>query len=122
MRPILMVSALALLTGAAVDTGPASFGSQQPDPRGAIFVARGCTDCHPISGLGRKATRDVAPDLTFAYGEVVTRYQMSLEAFLASPPGTMELVLAARHRLSPVDRDSMVAILKRLYERRRAGL
>lgn len=115
MKAILMLATVALCTGAAV-------ARQHPDPRGAIFVKRGCTDCHAISGLGRQATRDVAPDLTFAYGEVVARYGVTLESFLADPPGTMELVLASRHRLNPVDRDSMVAILKRLYEQRRAGL
>jgi hypothetical protein len=117
--PILVT--MAFFAGApVVDTGPATVG-QRPDPRATIFVKHGCTDCHTISGLGRKTARDTAPDLTFSYGDVVARYGMSLEAFLADPPGTMQLVLASRHRLGVVDRDSMVAILRRLYEERRAG-
>jgi hypothetical protein len=98
------------------DTG----GVSRQDPRAAIFVQRGCTECHAITALRVKAGADVGPDLTFAYGDVVTRYGVNLESFLYSPPGVMRLMLAAHLHLSLVDRDSMLHVLKGLYLERRA--
>ena len=92
------------------------------DPGAAIFVRSGCTECHAISAFGVKAARDVGPDLTFAYGDVVNRYGVSLEAFLYDPSGVMRLMLASHLRLSAAARDSMVHILKVLYEDRRGEL
>ncbi|HEU5261564.1 MAG TPA: hypothetical protein VFU41_09105 [Gemmatimonadales bacterium] len=89
------------------------------DPRAAILVQRGCTECHAISAFGIRAARDVGPDLTFAYGDVVNRYGVSLETFLNDPSGVMRMMLASHLRLSAVDRDSMVHILKTLYEEHR---
>ncbi|HEX9611742.1 MAG TPA: hypothetical protein VF978_07615 [Gemmatimonadales bacterium] len=99
-------------------------GGQPPkgDPRAEIFVRRGCTDCHVISGLGARAAADVGPDLTYAYADVVTRYGTNLESFLADPTGVMRLMLASHLHLSVRDRDSMVNVLKRLYCERRAEL
>jgi hypothetical protein len=63
---------------------------------------------------------DVGPDLTFAYGDVVNRYGMTLEAFLANPTGVMRLMLGAHLGMTTADRDSVVAILKRLHVQQRA--
>jgi hypothetical protein len=90
------------------------------DPRARIFVQRGCTECHAISGLGVAAAKDVGPDLTFAYADVVPRYGVTLEAFLNDPSGVMRLMLASHLHLARTDRDSMLNILKGLYEERRA--
>ena len=91
------------------------------DPRARIFVERGCTECHAISGLGVMAAKDVGPDLTFAYADVVHRYGVNLESFLNDPSGVMRLMLASHLHLAKTDRDSMLHILKGLYEQRRAN-
>ncbi len=92
------------------------------DPRARIFVQRGCTECHAISGLGVMAAKDVGPDLTFAYADVVHRYGVNLESFLNDPSGVMRLMLASHLHLARTDRDSMLHILKGLYEERRADI
>ena len=74
-----------------------------------------------MSALGVRAVHDVGPDLTFAYGDVVTRYGMNLETFLAHPTGVMRLMLGAHLDLTPADRDSVVAILKALHVDQRAA-
>lgn len=104
--------------------GAASGGAfaQAHDPRAEIFIRRGCTECHAISGIHVKATHDVGPDLTLAYGDVVNRYGVSLEAFLYEPRGLMRMMLASHLQLASVDRDSMILILGGLYRARRAEL
>jgi hypothetical protein len=92
------------------------------DPRAEIFIRRGCTECHAISGLGAVAAKDVGPDLTFAYADVVNRYGVNLESFLTDPSGVMRLMLASHLHLSVTDRDSMLHVLKGLYGERRAGM
>lgn len=96
--------------------------STQSDPRAQIFVQRGCTECHAISGLGAVAAKDMGPELTFAYADVVNRYGVNLESFLHDPSGVMRLMLASHLHLSMTDRDSMLHILKGLYEERRADM
>ncbi len=93
-----------------------------PDPRAAIFLGRGCADCHAISALGVQPAHDVGPDLTFAYADVGIRYGINLESFLYEPTGVMRLMLASHLHLSRVDRDSMLRILKGLYYERRADM
>jgi len=92
------------------------------DPRAAIFVRRGCTECHAIAALGVAAKADVGPDLTFAYADVLIRYDVNLESFFYNPTGVMRLMLASHLRLSAADRDSMVHILRGLYLERRADM
>ncbi len=96
--------------------------SHPPDPGAAIFVRHGCTDCHAISAFHVKPATDVGPDLTLAYGDVMNRYGVSLETFLYDPSGVMRMMLASHLRLSAVDRDSMIQVLKVLYEHRRGEL
>ncbi len=96
------------------DTGTGPRG----DPRAAIFVQRGCAECHAIGALGVKAATDVGPDLTFAYADVVNRYGLSLGWFLDNPRGLMGLVLTAHLHLSQSDRDSMSHTLEALYRER----
>jgi hypothetical protein len=118
-RSVVRTSAALVALGigglAARHTGP-------PDPRADLFVRRGCSDCHAIVGLGVKASADVGPDLTYAYGDVVIRYGTSLESFLENPTGVMRLMLAAHLHLRPSERDSMVQVLKGLYVERSAEL
>lgn len=107
---------IALAGLAAVAAG----GRAQTDPRARIFVQRGCTECHAISALRVKASADVGPDLTYAYGDVVCRYGVNLESFMANPAGVMRMMLASHLGLTMADRDSIVHVLRGLYGERRA--
>lgn len=100
-------------SGDVVATTPAS-----SDPRAALFLEKGCQQCHSISALGVKSAAEVGPDLTFAYSDVKNRFNVSLEEFLPHPTGTMQVVLSQMITLSPAERDSIVRILKRLHEAR----
>jgi mono/diheme cytochrome c family protein len=116
MRLIGLVSLAILLGGLVAVQAP------QRDPRAAIFVQRGCAECHAITALGVRASADVGPDLTFAYADVVNRYGTNLESFLYNPTGVMRVMLAAHLHLTTADRDSMLHILKGLYAERRADM
>lgn len=106
----------------ALGSGVRPSDAQRPDPRSAIFVARGCSECHGVWALGVKAKSDVGPDLTFAYIDVVNRYGESLEAFLDRPVGIMRLMLAEHVHLSAADRDTIAHILGKIYLEHRAQL
>ena len=97
--------------GAAISGAPAS-----SDPRAAIFLEKGCPQCHSISALGVKSPAEVGPDLTIAYTDVKSRFNMELEEFLKNPTGTMQIVLSSQIKLSPAERDSIVEILEHLHE------
>ncbi|HEY8196401.1 MAG TPA: hypothetical protein VIG04_05460 [Gemmatimonadales bacterium] len=86
------------------------------DPRAAIFLEKGCPQCHTISALGVKSPAEIGPDLTFAYTDVRSRFGVELEEFLKNPTGTMQVVLSSQIKLSPEERDSVIHILKELHE------
>lgn len=88
------------------------------DPRAALFVEKGCPQCHSISALGIKSPAEVGPDLTLAYADVQTRFGLKLDQFLAAPTGTMQMVLSSMIKLTPAERDSIIHILKELHEER----
>ena len=97
--------------GASVSAAPAS-----SDPRAAIFLEKGCPQCHSISALGVKSPAEVGPDLTLAYTDVQSRFDMELEEFLKNPTGTMQMVLSSQIKLTPEERDSIIEILEDLHE------
>ncbi len=86
------------------------------DPRAALFLEKGCPQCHSISGLGVKSPNDIGPDLTTAYTDVQSRFGMKLEEFIVTPTGTMQMVLGPMIKLTPAERDSILHILERLHE------
>ena len=86
------------------------------DPRGAIFLSKGCPQCHTISALGIKSPAEVGPDLTVAYEDVQNRFGLKLDEFLRTPTGTMQVVLSSQIQLSPAERDSIYRILHALHE------
>jgi hypothetical protein len=90
--------------------------SAPTDPRAALFVRKGCPQCHSISALGVKSPAEIGPDLTYAYSDVQSRFNMKLEEFLHNPTGTMQLVLSSQIKLTPEERDSVIHILKELHE------
>jgi hypothetical protein len=129
-RRAVLVAVMVAVGGLAAHTAE-SRGNQAPtglradgrrDPRATIFVRRGCTECHAIAALGVAARADVGPDLTFAYADVLIRYDVNLESFFYNPTGVMRLMLASHLRISAADRDSMVHILRGLYLERRADM
>lgn len=86
------------------------------DPRAALFLEKGCPQCHSISALGVKSPNDIGPDLALAYSDVQSRFGVTLEQFLPNPTGTMQMVLGQVIKLSPVERDSILHVLTRLHE------
>jgi len=118
---IVALGLLAAQTADAQGTRPRTDGPRR-DPRAELFVWRGCTSCHAISALGVQAAVDVGPDLTYAYVDVLHRYGVNLEYFLYNPVGVMELILVSHLRITAEDRDSMVHILRGVYEERRADI
>ena len=102
-------------TGTVAGT-PAAAAGAPTDPRAAIFVSKGCPQCHSISALGVKSPAEVGPDLTLAYSDVQNRFGVKLEEFLHNPTGTMQVVLSSCIQLSPAERDSIIHILKGLHE------
>lgn len=104
--------------GSAAQGDTASATTAAGDPRAAIFVSKGCPQCHSISALGVKSAAEVGPDLTLAYEDVQSRFGVSLEEFLHNPTGTMQVVLSTTIQLSPAERDSIIRILRDLHEAR----
>ena len=86
------------------------------DPRAALFVRKGCPQCHSISALGVKSPSELGPDLTLAYADVQSRFNMKLDEFLKNPTGTMQVVLSSQIKLTPEERDSVIHILTELHE------
>ena len=122
------LAGLATLACAGKDTQSASSGGTvtatatpavtSSDPRAALFLEKGCPQCHSIAALGVKSPTEVGPDLTMAYDDVRSRFNQPLEQFLHNPTGTMQMVLSQMITLSPAERDSVIHILKRLHEER----
>lgn len=107
-------------SGAPGAVGPDT--AARRDPRAAIFIQRGCSECHAIAALGVKAATDVAPDLTFAYADVQNRYELNLASFLENPRGLMGFVFTAHVALTQSDRDSISRTLEALYHERLADM
>ena len=106
--------------GEKEDAAPAPAAAVQvlTDVRGALFVEKGCPQCHSISAFGIKSAAEVGPDLTRAYADVQTRFGVKLDQFFAAPTGTMQMVLTSMIKLTPAERDSIIHILKELHEER----
>ena len=111
-RPEAVPEAGKPVAGAPGETHPAP----PSDPRAAIFLEKGCPQCHSISALGVKSPAEIGPDLTLAYTDVRSRFNMELEEFLKNPTGTMQIVLSSQIKLTPEERDSIIEILKDLHE------
>ena len=105
-------------TASSGDIVTATAAPASSDPRAALFLQKGCPQCHSISALGVKSLTEVGPDLTMAYDDVRNRFNQPLEQFLHNPTGTMQMVLSQMITLSPEERDSVIHILERLHEAR----
>lgn len=105
--------AMPALPGMAAVAPPTITGN---DPRAALFLHKGCPNCHSITALGVKSSSEVGPDLSLAYADVQQRFGVKLEEFLPNPTGTMQMVLSQLITLTPVERDSIIHVLKQLHE------
>ena len=86
------------------------------DPRAALFLRKGCPNCHSISAVGIKSSVDAGPDLALAYEDVKSRFGVPLEQFLPNPTGTMQMVLGSIIKLTPEERDSLIHMIKQMHE------
>ncbi len=84
---------------------------------GAFFVKKTCFICHSISSLGIESAANIGPDLANAVTDVQSRFGKTLEDFLASPTGTMAVVLSTQIQLSAEERREALEKLKIAYER-----
>lgn len=109
--------AMPTLPGMAAVAPPTITGN---DPRAALFLEKGCPNCHSITAVGVKSSSEVGPDLSLAYEDVQSRFGVKLEEFLPNPTGTMQMVLGQLIKLTPQERDSIIHILTQLHEEREA--
>ena len=85
---------------------------------GAFFVKKGCFACHSISAFDIKSAAAIGPDLSFAVTDVQSRFGKTLEDFLASPTGTMAVVLSTQIQLTNEEKQEAVAKMKSAYEKK----
>ncbi len=83
---------------------------------GAWFVNTGCFVCHSISVFGVNSPAQIGPDLSNAVADVQSRFGRTLEDFLASPTGTMSVVLSRQIILTPEQKAVAIQKLHEAYE------
>ena len=82
---------------------------------GAWFVKTGCFVCHSISALGVKSPAQIGPDLSTAVEDVQSRFGRTLDDFLASPTGTMSVVLSRQIILTPEQKAVAIQKLREAF-------
>jgi hypothetical protein len=84
---------------------------------GAFFVRKNCIECHSISAFGIK-TATIGPDLSEAIVDTEKRFGKTLEEFLRSPNGTMNIVLATKIPLTDAEKQEAVRLLKIAHQKK----
>ena len=82
---------------------------------GAWFVKTGCFVCHSVSALGVKSPAQIGPDLSTAVDDVQSRFGRTVDDFLASPTGTMSVVLSRQIILTPAEKVVAVEKLREAF-------
>jgi cytochrome c2 len=82
---------------------------------GAWFVKTGCFVCHSISSLGVKSPAQIGPDLSIAVEDVQKRFGRTIDDFLATPSGTMSVVLTRQIILSPEEKAVAIQKLREAF-------
>jgi cytochrome c2 len=82
---------------------------------GAWFVKTGCFVCHSIAALGVKSPAQIGPDLSTAVDDVQSRFGRTVDDFLASPTGTMSVVLSRQIILTPAEKTIAVQKLREAF-------
>ncbi|HEX7787720.1 MAG TPA: hypothetical protein VF653_15995, partial [Methylomirabilota bacterium] len=91
---------------------------------GAWFVKTGCFVCHSVSVYGVKSPAQIGPDLSTAVEDVQTRFGRTLDDFIDSPTGTMQVVLTRQIVLSKEEKAVAVGKLREAFaehQRQKAG-
>lgn len=83
---------------------------------GAVFVNKGCFVCHDVSTLGIESPTDIGPDLAQAWVDVQSRFGRTVDDFLASPTGTMQVVLSQQIFLTDEEKAFIVERLREAYQ------
>ena len=81
-----------------------------------FFVQRGCIGCHSISVHDITGLTTIGPDLSIAQTDVQKRFGRTLEDFLDTPQGTMQMVLGSLIKLTPEDKAFAIKQLHELYQ------
>ncbi len=82
---------------------------------GAWFVRTGCSRCHDVAALGVRSPTPIGPDLSTAADDTVRRFNLSIDAFMRAPVGTMRAVLTRQIMLSPEQQEEAVRQLRAAY-------
>jgi cytochrome c2 len=82
---------------------------------GAWFVSTGCFVCHSIKVFGVVSPAQIGPDLSNAVEDVQARFGRTLDDFLASPTGTMSVVLSRQIVLTPEQKQVAIAKLREAF-------
>jgi hypothetical protein len=82
---------------------------------GAWFVKTGCFVCHSIAALGVKSPAQIGPDLSIAVEDVQSRFGRTVDDFLATPTGTMSVVLSRQIILTPEQKAVAVQKLREAF-------
>ena len=85
---------------------------------GAFFVKKGCFICHSVTSFGIESATNIGPDLALAAADVQSRFGRVLDDFLASPTGTMAVVLSTQIQLTPAEKKEAVERLKAAYQKK----
>lgn len=93
-----------------------SCGSNEMAEGKAFFQGKGCTECHSVSTFGLESQNKSGPDLAEAYNDVQKRFGTSLEGFLRSPTGTMQMVLTSKIKLTDDEKQNAIRLLKYAYD------
>lgn len=91
---------------------------QMLEGEGAFFVKNRCFICHSVTTLGIVSATKIGPDLADAYADVQRRFGRTLEDFLASPTGTMSVVLATQIHLTDAQKAEAVRLLTSAYQKK----
>lgn len=84
---------------------------------GKFFVEKTCFICHDVSSFGIESATKIGPDLAQAVTDAPRRFGRTLDDFLMSPTGTMQVVLSKQITLSREERLEAVRLLKIAYEK-----
>ena len=79
---------------------------------GAWFVSTGCFVCHSIKVFGVTSPAQIGPDLSNAVEDVQARFGRTIDDFLASPTGTMSVVLSRQIILTPQQKQVAIGKLR----------
>ena len=83
---------------------------------GAWFVQTGCFVCHSIKVFDVVSPAQIGPDLSNAVEDVQARFGRTIDDFLASPTGTMSVVLSRQIVLTPEQKQIAIGKLREAFQ------